>query len=172
MGQLCFKTSAASGRLWVMRSLGACALAAASMALGGPCAAAAKTWRPLHRWPFRSSTARRLPRGDQGDRYGRDPREGYGRDQREGYGGDRREPEGRGDRYGGGVASGGPGGSYQQSCRDVRMQASVLTAVCRDGRGGQVESSIDIGRCGRSDIGNQGGALACAGIRGNGRRVN
>ena len=52
------------------------------------------------------------------------------------------------------------------------MQASVLTAVCRDGRGGQVESSIDIGRCGRSDIGNQGGALACAGIRGNGRRVN
>ena len=119
---------------------------------------------------------RREPYGDRREPYG-DRREPY-RDQREPYGdrrepyGDRREPgrerrESSGDRGG----QSGAGGSFQQSCRDVRQQGSTLTAVCRDGRGRLSETAIDISRCGRSDIGNRNGTLACGGNLGNSRRI-
>ena len=108
-----------------------------------------------------------------GDRRYDDRRDGYGRD---GYGreGDRRDGYGR-DRYGrgyGGGGGGGRGGSYQQSCGEARQDGSTLTAICGDGRGGRVQSSIDLNRCGRSDVANNAGFLQCGNIRANGRRVN
>ena len=95
---------------------------------------------------------------EQGDRYGR----GY-EDQRGGYGQD------RGRRY---EERGGRGGSYQQSCGNVQQSGSTLSAVCRDGRGRQVETAIDVNRCGRSDIANNQGVLQCGNVRGNGRRID
>jgi len=110
-------------------------------------------------------------------RYGREGygREGYGRD---GYGRDRydQRPDERPDRYGrgyggGGYGGGGRGGSYQQSCGEARQDGSTLTAVCRDGRGGQVQSSLDLNRCGRSDVANNAGFLQCGNVRARGQRV-
>jgi len=99
------------------------------------------------------------------DRYGQDP---YGRDR---YGQDRRGQDYAGqDRYG--QQGGGRGGSYQQSCDDVRQEGSILSAVCGDGRGRRFESSIDVNRCGRSDIGNSRGYLQCGNTRASGRQVN
>ena len=98
-------------------------------------------------------------RGD--DRRGYDDRRGN--DDRRGSGGD--------SRYG--AQSGyGPGGSYQGSCSEIRQEGGTLVAVCRDGRGGRVQTSIDTNRCGRSDIANVGGYLRCGNVQGNGRRVN
>jgi hypothetical protein len=56
-----------------------------------------------------------------------------------------------------------PPGSYQQSCRDIRMQGWTLAAVCRraDGRGEQV-SALNVARC-VGDIGNNNGQLICNG---------
>jgi len=56
-----------------------------------------------------------------------------------------------------------PPGSYQQSCRDFRMQGSTLTAVCRrsHGRGEQL-TALNITRC-VGDIGNNNGHLICNG---------
>lgn len=107
--------------------------------------------------------------GDRRDEYRRDE------DRRDGYGQDRygRRPDERQDRGGGGYGGGaGRGGSYQQSCGEARQDGSTLTAICGDGRGGRVQSSIDVNRCGRSDIGNNGGVLQCGNVRGAGRRVN
>ena len=112
---------------------------------------------------------------DRRDGYGRD---GYGRegDRRDGYGRDRydQRPDERPDRYGRGYAGGGGGrgGSYQRSCGEARQDGSTLTAICGDGRGGRVQSSIDLNRCGRSDVANNAGFLQCGNIRANGRRVN
>ncbi|MGI4946366.1 MAG: CVNH domain-containing protein [Janthinobacterium lividum] len=107
------------------------------------------------------------PRNGQ-DRYGQGQR-GYDnqgdRDRQ-----DQRRPDDRGDRYGQG--GGGRGGSYQQSCGEIRQNGSTLSAVCSDGRGRRVESSIDVNRCGRGDIGNSRGFLQCGNIRGNGRQVD
>ena len=105
---------------------------------------------------------------DGQDRYGQGQR-GYN-DQPDRYGQDRRRPDDRGDRYGQG--GGGRGGSYQQSCSDIRQNGSTLSAVCGDGRGRRMESSIDVNRCGRGDIGNSRGVLQCGNIRGNGRQVD
>ena len=56
-----------------------------------------------------------------------------------------------------------PPGSYQQSCRDVRMQGSTLTAVCRraNGRGDQ-PTALNVAHC-VGDIGNNNGHLICNG---------
>jgi CVNH domain len=56
-----------------------------------------------------------------------------------------------------------PPGSYQQSCRDFRMQGSTLTAVCRraQGRGEQV-TALNVAHC-VGDIGNNNGQLVCNG---------
>lgn len=103
------------------------------------------------------------------DGYGQDPRERrQGRP--DGYEGGRRGRD-EDERYGRG-GGGGSGGTYQRTCDQVRQEGYVLSAVCRDGRGGQVESSLDTRRCGRSDIGNSNGFLQCGNNRANGRRVN
>src|SRR5215469_4397976 len=55
-----------------------------------------------------------------------------------------------------------PLGSYQQSCRDFRMQGSILTAVCRTSHGrGERLTALNIARC-VGDIGNNG-HLICNG---------
>jgi hypothetical protein len=61
------------------------------------------------------------------------------------------------------TAQGLPPGSYQQSCRDFRMQSSTLTAVCRrtHGRGEQV-TALNVAHC-VGDIGNNNGQLVCNG---------
>ena len=55
-----------------------------------------------------------------------------------------------------------PGGTYQQSCGNIQMQGTTLTAVCRttDGRG--VQTALDVGQC-VGDIGNNNGQLQCNG---------
>ncbi|HEY0204845.1 MAG TPA: CVNH domain-containing protein [Acetobacteraceae bacterium] len=99
----------------------------------------------------------------------RQPPRGYG-DQQDRYGQDRRRQDDQGDRS----RQGGDGraGSYQQSCSGIRQNGSTLTAVCGDGRGRRMETSIDVNRCGRSDIGNSRGFLQCGNIRGSGRQVD
>lgn len=105
-------------------------------------------------------------RGRRG--YRREGRDGYERDPRGGYGQDER-------RYGGqpepAPQGAGRGGSYQQSCTNVRQQGSTLSAVCDNGRGRAVETSIDVNRCGRADVGNNRGVLQCGNIRGSAREV-
>lgn len=56
-----------------------------------------------------------------------------------------------------------PPGSYQQSCREFRMQGSTLTAVCRrsHGRGEQL-TALNVTHC-VGDIGNNNGQLVCNG---------
>ena len=56
-----------------------------------------------------------------------------------------------------------PPGSYQQSCRDIRMQGSTLIAVCRraNGRGDQ-PTALNVAHC-VGDIGNNNGQLICNG---------
>jgi hypothetical protein len=56
-----------------------------------------------------------------------------------------------------------PPGSYQQSCRDFRMQGSTLTALCRraNGRGEQI-TALNVAHC-AGDIGNNNGQLQCNG---------
>jgi len=58
-------------------------------------------------------------------------------------------------------AQGLPPGSYQQSCRDFRMQGGTLTAVCRraNGRGDQL-TALNVTHC-VGDIGNDNGMLTC-----------
>ena len=73
--------------------------------------------------------------------------------------------------YGGG-GGGAPGGTYLRSCGDARREGSTLVAVCRGDRGRRFETSLDLSRCGRSDIGNNGGTLECAGTRGRSRRID
>ena len=149
-------------------------LASAALVMGGSAAGAAG-WAPGQGGPavqvqyrqdgygrYQQDPNAQDPRRyeDQGDRYGRgneDPRGGYGQDRGRRY-------EDRG--------GGGRGGSYQQSCGNVQQDGSTLSAVCRDGRGRQVETSIDLNRCGRSDIANNQGILQCGNVRGNGRRID
>jgi len=62
-------------------------------------------------------------------------------------------------------AQGLPPGSYQQSCRDFRMQGGTLTAVCRraNGRGDHL-TALNVTHC-VGDIGNNNGQLVCNGGR-------
>src|ERR1700746_2255497 len=56
-----------------------------------------------------------------------------------------------------------PPGSYTQSCRDIRMQGTTLTAVWRRacGRGEQL-TALNVAHC-VGDIGNNNGQLQCNG---------
>ena len=58
-----------------------------------------------------------------------------------------------------------PPGSYRESCRDVRIQGTTLTAVCRkaNGRGEQL-TALNVEHC-VGDIGNNNGQLQCNGGR-------
>ena len=62
-------------------------------------------------------------------------------------------------------AQGLPPGSYEQSCRDFRMQGGTLTAVCRraNGHGDQL-TALNVTHC-VGDIGNNNGQLVCNGGR-------
>lgn len=140
---------------------------------------------PYQQNPYDGTRPDRDRRGGyDSDRYGRDdertPRDGYDRDRRGyGRGGNERDPRqgyGQDDRRYGGQPERAPegagrGGSYQQSCTNVRQQGSTLSAVCDNGRGRAVETSIDVNRCGRTDIGNNRGVLQCGNVRGSGREV-
>jgi CVNH domain-containing protein len=60
-------------------------------------------------------------------------------------------------------AQGLPPGSYQQSCRDFRMNGSTLTAVCRRAHGrGEQATALNVAHC-VGDIGNNNGQLLCNG---------
>ena len=64
--------------------------------------------------------------------------------------------------YGGGGFNGTPGGSYQQSCQNIRMNGSVLTASCTNYQSQYVQSYLDVSRCARNDdIANVNGQLRC-----------
>lgn len=142
------------------------ALAGTVLALGVPAAHAAGAG-PSGADVLTVQYNRQDPYG--GNRYGRDREEQdrYGRDryEQDRYRQDRYEPR-RQEQF-----SGARGGSYQRSCGDVRQSGSTLSAVCGDGRGGRVESSIDLNRCGGSDIANIGGYLRCGNVQGSGGRV-
>jgi CVNH domain len=153
------------------------ALASALLAIGGSLASAAEGALPqagsalqvqFRQDEYGQNPYRQPPPGYGDPRYGQDPR-AYD-DQQDRYGQDRRRQYYRDDRYSQGGS--GRGGSYQRSCSDIRQNGSTLSAVCGDGRGRRVESSIDVNRCGRSDIGNSRGILQCGNIRGSGRQVD
>ena len=56
-----------------------------------------------------------------------------------------------------------PPGSYRESCRDIRMEGSVLHALCRRARGrGEQRTALNIANC-VGDIGNNDGNLVCHG---------
>ncbi|HST79298.1 MAG TPA: CVNH domain-containing protein [Verrucomicrobiae bacterium] len=60
------------------------------------------------------------------------------------------------------AAAQGPGGSYQQTCRDIGVRGSTLYAECRDVNGGWHRTEMsDYDRCG-ADIQNNNGNLECA----------
>lgn len=69
-------------------------------------------------------------------------------------------------RWGGGWG-GGPGGSwtpsgsYQRTCRDIRVNGDTLIASCQDNRGRWNYSSVRYRDC-RGDIGNSDGRLMCS----------
>lgn len=56
-----------------------------------------------------------------------------------------------------------PGGSYQQTCRDIGVRGSTLSAECRDEGGNWRRTELqDFQRCG-GDIQNLNGNLSCTG---------
>ena len=58
-----------------------------------------------------------------------------------------------------------PPGSYQQSCRDFRIEGGNLTAVCRRSHGrGERLTALNVSHC-VGDIGNNNGNLVCNGGR-------
>jgi hypothetical protein len=59
-----------------------------------------------------------------------------------------------------------PEGSYQQSCQNISMSGSVLSAACTSPNGTLIQSSLDTRRCQwNSGIKNNNGGLACANYR-------
>jgi hypothetical protein len=86
------------------------------------------------------------PNGNAYGYYGNGNQNGYGNNGNSGYGG-----------YGYNL----PGGSYQQSCTNQRMNGSVLSASCTAANGSLVNSSIDLRRCQSRDIANRNGYLSC-----------
>lgn len=144
------------------------ALASALLALSGSVAGAAGPMLPQAQPALHVQYRQEPYQQYRPDQYQQDQ---YQQDQyrRERYGPGQRGYDDRQDRYG--QQGGGRGGSYQRSCGDIQQEGSILSAVCGDGRGGRVESSLDVNRCGRSDISNNGGYLQCRNIRARGRRV-
>lgn len=64
---------------------------------------------------------------------------------------------------GGGYGGQAPAGSYQQSCTNVRLQGSALTASCTAPNGQRITSSVDVRSCPPGvDIGNRNGYLGCS----------
>jgi hypothetical protein len=56
-----------------------------------------------------------------------------------------------------------PPGSYQQSCREIRMHGPTLTAICRTAKGrGEQPTALNVAHC-VGDIGNNNGNLVCSG---------
>ncbi len=55
-----------------------------------------------------------------------------------------------------------PAGTYRQSCSNIRMQGSTLTAICRSGDGRGVQTALGVAGC-VGDIGNNNGQLQCNG---------
>ena len=55
-----------------------------------------------------------------------------------------------------------PGGSYRQSCTDIRYSGGQVTATCGGAGGGARTTTIDASQC-RGDISNNNGVLSCAG---------
>jgi CVNH domain len=61
------------------------------------------------------------------------------------------------------LAQEAPPGSYRESCRDIRMQGPILTALCRRAhRNGEELTALNIAHC-VGDIGNNSGNLVCNG---------
>jgi hypothetical protein len=58
-------------------------------------------------------------------------------------------------------STGFPGGSWQNSCTNARMNGNTLTASCTVSAGNYVTSSINVGRCPRRVVANRYGYLAC-----------
>lgn len=54
-----------------------------------------------------------------------------------------------------------PAGSYQQSCTNVRVRGTTLTASCTNNGGQRVRSSLNVNSCTGADIGNVNGQLTC-----------
>ncbi len=110
-------------------------------------------------------------RGD-GDRGGQEGRGGNG-GQDWNRGNERRDREGG--RNGGGqeytTSQDGPQrvaprGSFADSCSGSYVNQGRLYADCRDTRGNVRGTSIELGRCSSSDIGNNNGLLVCNNVRG------
>jgi len=59
---------------------------------------------------------------------------------------------------------GAPGGSYLDSCRDVRALGDSLEASCRRADGSWQRTGLRLSDC-RGDIANQNGHLTCGGGR-------
>jgi CVNH domain len=60
-------------------------------------------------------------------------------------------------------AQAAPPGSYQESCRDIRMHGPNLTALCRRSSGrGEQPTALNLAHC-VGDIGNSNGNLVCNG---------
>ncbi len=62
----------------------------------------------------------------------------------------------------GGYRGGLPGGSYTQTCQNVRMSGDELNATCQKRNGGWRNTSLDEYQNCRSDITNDNGRLRCA----------
>ncbi len=63
---------------------------------------------------------------------------------------------------GGGWSGGGyPGGSWRDTCRNVDMRGSRLSAQCRTGGGSWTGTSIDLRDCRSNTVGNRDGRLVC-----------
>ena len=58
-----------------------------------------------------------------------------------------------------------PSGSYQQSCTNVQMRGSTLSASCSSNNGRQIYSSMNVNGC-NGDIANVNGYLRCNGSYG------
>ena len=58
-----------------------------------------------------------------------------------------------------------PRGSFEATCRNIDVERGMLTAECRDMRGGWRVSTIPYRQC-RGDIGNNDGVLSCDGAVG------
>jgi CVNH domain len=68
-----------------------------------------------------------------------------------------------GEQYSGTAYGRGPRGSYQQSCRDIRVSGDDLIARCQERDGDWREARLDHFQWCRGDISNEDGGLRCAG---------
>lgn len=55
-----------------------------------------------------------------------------------------------------------PGGSYLQSCADVRVEGDTLRAECKMRSGARYSAHVSVSGCKGADIENHGGQLRCA----------